>query len=90
MKLSCSTLLVEARELQAALNGAAVVCGPEGGWPPALELRLDGEEPAVGYPCPYGNFAWVRFTERALASLDDDWDYRDVFTLATLDPELFS
>ena len=68
-----SVLQADALQLQAKLGGRAVVCRPEAGWPPALALRLEGEDPAYEWPCPYGNFAWV---------------YRDLLTLAALEPEL--
>jgi hypothetical protein len=76
------SLREEALRLQRELGGRAIVCSPDGGWPPALALRLDGDEPAYEWPCPYGNFAWVRSNEAV-----DDW--RDLLTRAALDPERF-
>jgi hypothetical protein len=61
-------LLAELEELQKALGGRAVVTGA--GWPAGLEARLPGEEPAVEYPCPYGNFSHLRD--------EGDADYRDL------------
>jgi hypothetical protein len=80
----------EAVALKALLGGRAVVCRPEGGWPPALALRVEGEEPAYEWPCPYGNFARVRFSEPAMERLGRDGDYRDLLTLAELEPELWT
>jgi len=83
-----SVLQADALQLQAKLGGRAVVCRPEAGWPPALALRLEGEDPAYEWPCPYGNFAWVRLSDRAMERLGDGWGYRDLLTLAALEPEL--
>ena len=77
------SLREEALALQAELGGRAVVCRPEEGWPAALALRIDGDEPAYAWPCPYGNFAWVRSNDTLVA------DYRDLLTQATLEPERF-
>jgi hypothetical protein len=83
-----NSLREEAAALRHELGGRAVVCRPEDGWPPALALRVDGHGPAYEYPCPYGNFAWVRFSERAMELLGATPDYRDLLTLAELEPEL--
>jgi hypothetical protein len=83
-----SRLRPEALALQVVLGGRAVVCGATGGWPPALAFRLDGDDPDYEWPCPYGNFAWVRLSEDAMARLGPDWDYRDLLTLAALEPAL--
>lgn len=82
------TLRQEAEALQRLLGGCAVSCSEAGGWPPQLAFRLDGAEPTYEWPCPYGNFAYVRLSDRAMRILGDDWDYRDLLTLAELDPEL--
>jgi hypothetical protein len=78
-----SRLRDEALALQAELGGRVIVCRVEDGWPPALAFRLDGDEPAYAWPCPYGNFAWVRSNVMPVE------DYRDLLTLATLAPERF-
>jgi hypothetical protein len=83
-----SSLRADALVLQVELGGRAVVCRPEAGWPPALALRLDGEEPSYEWPCPYGNFAWVRLSDDAMERLGESWDWRDLLTLAALEPEL--
>jgi len=83
-----NALRADALALQAELGGRAVLCRPEGGWPPDVALRLHGEDPAYEWPCPYGNFAWVRLTDRAMERLGDSWDWRDLLTLAAHAPDL--
>lgn len=83
-----SSLREEAEALKKALGGRAVACRPEDGWPPAVALGVDGVEPAYDLPCPYGNFAWVRLSDGAMELLGPDWDYRDLLTLAEVEPEL--
>jgi hypothetical protein len=73
----------EALRLRAELGGRAIVVDASNGWPAAVAFRLDGAEPAYEWPCPYGNFAWVRSNEAAVD------DYRDLLTLATVEPEHF-
>ncbi len=56
----------------------------------------------VGYPCPCGDFSWVRVTidvpedyealrhvHGRLAGADPDYDWRDVIELAQTEPEFF-
>jgi len=77
----CTILLAEARAYQEALAGPTVRCSARGGWPALLALEVPGHEPAVEYPCPFGNFSGLVIDDELLAG---GVDYRDLLTRAVL------
>jgi hypothetical protein len=89
-EIVCDDLLEEMMVVHAELGGMLVNDDPPS-FPRGLELRLQGGgESYANFACPYGNFSELRITDAVRARLGDDPSYRDLLTLATLEPELFA